>query len=74
MAAEIDLEAEAVVVEKGASRSRSSDGDSRSSRGRSSEGTSDFADAGNKSKFSGKRRGKSKPDTGGTGGRRRRRD
>ena len=60
--------------DSGASRSRSSDGDSRSSRGRSSEGTSDFADAGNKSKFSGKRRGKSKPDTGGTGGRRRRRD
>ena len=58
--------------DSGASRSRSSDGDSRSSRGRSSEGTSDFADAGNKSKFSGKRRGKSKPDTGGTGGRRRR--
>ena len=33
-----------------------------------------FSEGGNKSKFSGKRRGKSKPDTGGTGGRRRRRD
>ncbi|MFT4943505.1 MAG: ATP-dependent RNA helicase DeaD, partial [Flavobacteriales bacterium] len=58
--------------DSGASRSRSSEGDSGAGRSRSSEGTSDFSDAGNKSKFSGKRRGKSKPDTGGTGGRRRR--
>jgi ATP-dependent RNA helicase DeaD len=57
---------------------RSSDGGGRSrggssSEGRSSEGRSESrGEGGNKPKFSGKRRGGSKPESGGTGGRRRR--
>jgi ATP-dependent RNA helicase DeaD len=55
--------------DRGSRRSESDSGDR--GRGRS-EGGSDFGNSENKSKFSGKRRGKSKPDAGGTGGRRRR--
>ncbi|CAI8198106.1 MAG: Uncharacterised protein [Flavobacteriaceae bacterium] len=55
----------------GRDRRKRPDSDSTERTARSSDG---FYGAGNKSKFSGKRRGKSKPDTGGTGGRRRRRD
>ena len=51
----------------------SSERSPRSSNAASTSG-SGFSEGGNKSKFSGKRRGKSKPDTGGTGGRRRRSD
>jgi ATP-dependent RNA helicase DeaD len=58
---------------RGKGRNEGSDSGSgykgKSSRDRSDGGASD-----NKPKFSGKRRGKSKPDGGGTGGRRRRRD
>ena len=52
-------------------RSKRRDSDARE---RSYTPKTGFSEGGNKSKFSGKRRGKSKPDTGGTGGRRRRRD
>ena len=52
-------------------KSKRRDSDSRE---RSFTPKTGFSEGGNKSKFSGKRRGKSKPDTGGTGGRRRRRD
>ena len=57
-------------------KSRSSDGGGRSrggsSEGRSSGGRSESRSEGGKPKFSGKRRGGSRPESGGTGGRRRR--